>query len=156
MDGLNGCNCDAYKKKVYVELLYNSVKTGSQLVWRPRQLERRCWIEEHVPERLGPQAPGWAAQENGKETLMAIRLGVNMLQFFSVSNSLSHTTLSNKVRGIYFLKDCAARRYYCVVMFMHASAYEYTTQPIVSKYSRKQDFVSLKRTVFFGILSKFM
>ena len=32
------------------------------------ELERRCWIEEHVPERLVPQAPGWAAQENGKET----------------------------------------------------------------------------------------
>ena len=27
---------------------------------------------------------------------------VNMLQFCSVSNSLSHTTLSNKVRGIFF------------------------------------------------------
>ena len=27
---------------------------------------------------------------------------VNMLQFCSVSNSLSHATLSNKVRGIYF------------------------------------------------------
>ena len=23
---------------------------------------------EHVPERLGPQVPGWPAQENGKET----------------------------------------------------------------------------------------
>ncbi len=22
------------------------------------QLERMCWNEEHVPERLGPQAPG--------------------------------------------------------------------------------------------------
>ena len=43
------------------------VKTGSQSVWRSDELERRCWIEEHVPERLGLQAPGWAAQENGKE-----------------------------------------------------------------------------------------
>ena len=25
------------------------------------QLEGRCWNEEHVPERLGPQALGWAA-----------------------------------------------------------------------------------------------
>ena len=31
------------------------------------QLERRCWIQEHVPERLDPQAPGWAAQKNRKE-----------------------------------------------------------------------------------------
>ena len=37
---------------------------------------------------------------------MAIWVGVNMLQFCSVSNSLSNTTLSNKGRGIYFLKDC--------------------------------------------------
>ena len=113
-----GVICDAYKK-VDGELLYNSVKTGSQLVWRPDQLELRCGGEsqhpaeralrpsieqlgirrvgekmlewEHIPERLVHQAPGWAAQENGKETLMAIRVGVNMLQFCSVSNSLSHT-----------------------------------------------------------------
>ena len=97
MDGLNECDCDMHKK-VDVELLYNPVRTGSQLVWRPDQLEKdtvekastqqsgpsgprlsscswgsdeleiRCWIEEHVPERLGPQAPCWAAQENEKET----------------------------------------------------------------------------------------
>ena len=87
--------CDAHKK-VRVELLYNSMKTGSQLVWRPGLLVARCGREsqhpaewdlrppinqfgdqtswekmlewEHVPERLGSQAPGWAAQENGKET----------------------------------------------------------------------------------------
>ena len=34
------------------------------------QLGRRWWNENHVPERLDPQAPGWAAQENGKETLL--------------------------------------------------------------------------------------
>ena len=56
--------CDAHKKKVDVELLFNSVHG------KFNQLERRCWIEEHVPERLGPRAPGWAAQENGKETLL--------------------------------------------------------------------------------------
>ena len=36
--------------------------------WGSDELERRCWIEEHVPERLGPQASDWAATENGKET----------------------------------------------------------------------------------------
>ena len=108
------------------ELLYNRV-TGNSIGWRqgavekdstlqrelsgPRsmsfwgsdELEIRCGRENQHPERLGPrpQAPGWAALENGKETLMAIRVGVNMLQFCSVSNSLSHTTLSNKVRGIF-------------------------------------------------------
>ena len=33
---------------------------------------------------------------------MAIRVRVNILQFCSVSNSLSHTNHSNKVRGIFF------------------------------------------------------
>ena len=75
-------NCDAHKKKVDVELLYNSVKTGGQLVWRPDQLEKdavekastqqrepsghrlsswgpdelevRCSRENQHPERLGP------------------------------------------------------------------------------------------------------
>ena len=37
--------CDAHKKKVGIELLYNSVKTGSQLVWRPDQLVTRCGRE---------------------------------------------------------------------------------------------------------------
>ena len=76
-----------------------------QIIWGSDQLERRCWIKEHVPERLGPQAPGWAAQENGKEKrLWPIEWGVNMLQFCSVSNSLSHTTLSIKWE-VYFSKE---------------------------------------------------
>ena len=55
---------DAHKKKVDVELLYNSVhRKFSQLVIR-------CGRENQHPERLDPQAPGWAAQENGKETLL--------------------------------------------------------------------------------------
>ena len=56
--------------------------------------------------------------------LMAIRVGVNMLQFCSVSNYLSHTTLSNKVRGI-FSKNCVARLYCVVVMILHAYVYVY-------------------------------
>ena len=60
-------------------------------VWRSDELEIRCGRENQHPERLGSQAPGWAVQENGKETrLWPIRVGVNMLQFCSVSNS-SHT-----------------------------------------------------------------
>ena len=54
---------DAHKK-VDDEQLYNSVHR------KFNQFERRCWNEEHVSERLGPQAPAWAAQENGKETLL--------------------------------------------------------------------------------------
>ena len=56
--------CDAHKKKVGVEQLYNLVHR------KFNQLEISCSRENQHPERLGPQAPGWAAQENGKETLL--------------------------------------------------------------------------------------
>ena len=97
--------------------------------WGSDKLEKRCGRENQHPERLGPKAPGWAALENGKETLMAMRVRVSMLQFCSVSNSLSHTTLSNKVRGIFFKKTVSpvfiivSSLWFC----MHASAYEHTT-----------------------------
>ena len=69
VDGLNECDCDVHKK-VGVELLYNSVKTRSQLVWRPDQLVTRYGRENQHPTEWapGPQPPNWAAQENGKET----------------------------------------------------------------------------------------
>ena len=79
-----------------------ALRTPDWAVRRPDPLVTRCGRENQHPERMDPQASGWAALENGKETLMAIRVGVNMLQFCSVSNSLSHTNLSNKVRGIFF------------------------------------------------------
>ena len=55
--------CDAHKK-VDVELLYNSVHR------KFNQLEWRCGREKQHPADWPPQAPGWAAQENGKETLL--------------------------------------------------------------------------------------
>ena len=123
--------CDAHKKKVDVELLNNSVhKKFNQLV-------RRCWIEEHVSEMLGPQVPGWAAQENGKETrLWPIEWGVNMLQFCSVSNSLSHTTLSNKVRCTYFSKELCRSSLLCrlhACMHMHMYCGYTTFKPSVNR-----------------------
>ena len=62
--------CDAHKNKVDIEQLYNPGEDRKSVSWRSDQLVRRCWNEDHVPERLGPQAPGWAAQENRKETLL--------------------------------------------------------------------------------------
>ena len=78
-----------------IELLYNSVKTGSQLVWRPDPLTR-CGRGSQHPAEWVPGPPVEQYQENGKETLMAIRVGISVLQFCSVSNSLSHATLSIK------------------------------------------------------------
>ena len=53
---------------------------------------------EHVPKRLGPQVPGWAAQENGKETL-----GQYVAVLFGLQLPLTHNPF-NKVRGIFFLR----------------------------------------------------
>ena len=53
--------CDAHEKKVDDELSYNSVHR------KFNQLEIRCGRENQHPEKLGPQAPGWAAQANGKK-----------------------------------------------------------------------------------------
>ncbi len=64
-----------------IELLYNPVKTGSQLVWRPDLLVTRCGRESQRPAERAPKPSVEQYQENGKETLMAIRVGVNMLQF---------------------------------------------------------------------------
>ena len=118
-------NCDAHKKKVVVELLYNSVHR------KFNQLERRSGRESQHPaegtlrppiNQFGDQtswredaglrnmsqrgwAPGLQLSSPGKRernAVIANRVGVNMLQFCSVSNSLTHTTLSNKVRGKFF------------------------------------------------------
>ena len=110
------------------ELLYNSVKTevrqleirrsyrrdvigkatsgrrgiGALMSWGPEKLLIRC---SRSPSRVGLLASGWAALENKKDTtLTAIRVGVNILQFCGVSNSLSHANVTNKVRGTYFYK----------------------------------------------------
>ena len=74
--------CDAHKKKVGVELLYNSVHR------KFNQLEIRCG--EPAPREAGTPGP-WLSSpgEWERNVVMAIRVGVNMLQFCSVSNSLS-------------------------------------------------------------------
>ena len=122
VDGLNECDCDAHKKKVDVELLYNPGEDRKWISWGSDELEIRCGRENQHPERLGHQAPGWAAQENGKETrLWPIEWGVNMLQFCSVSNSLSHTTLSIKWE-VYFSKELFRSSLLCRCV-MHTDVY---------------------------------
>ena len=68
--------------------------------WSSDQLERRCWNENHVP---GPQLS--SPEEWERKAVIASEVGgVSMLQFCSVSNSLSHTTLSIKWE-VYFSKE---------------------------------------------------
>ena len=61
--------CDTHTKKVGVELLYNSVhRKFNQLEIRPVGEKMLEW--ETCPREAGFQAPGCAAQENGKKTLL--------------------------------------------------------------------------------------
>ena len=95
-----------------MELLYNSVKTGSQLVWRPVGENMLEW--EHVPKRLGPQAPGWAAQET-RTTQGDVRRG-----WGGQSPTPSHTQPFQIKWVVYFSKNCVARLYCVVVIILHA------------------------------------
>ena len=63
--------------------------------------------EKQLPAKgLGPQDPGWAAQQNEKEVLLKTEeLEVNMLQSVQSPTHLSHTTLWNKVWEVYFSKE---------------------------------------------------
>ena len=96
VDGLNAI-CDAHRK-VGVELLYNSVHRNFN------QLKIRCGREN--------QHPVEQTRRTGKKRCCIHRSGVNMLQFCSVSNSLSHTTLSIKW-GVYFSKDLCRSSLLC-------------------------------------------
>ena len=108
--------------RVGVELLYNSVNTevrvrvpvtvgegvihesgreshtrpkglGALMSWGPEKMLIRCSKESHHPAEWAA-GPPVEHQENKKDTtLTAIRVGVKMLQLFSVSNSLSHANL---------------------------------------------------------------
>ena len=78
--------------------------TGNSISWGSDELEIKCGRENQHPERLGPQAPGWVAQENGKETLMAIK-GGGLLCCSSVrSPTPSHTQPFQKIERYIFLR----------------------------------------------------
>ena len=77
-----------------IKLLYNSVKTGNQWVWRPDQLGIRCGRESQYPAEWALRLSNPRKQE--RNTVMANRVRVNMLQFCSVSNYLSHATFQIK------------------------------------------------------------
>ena len=120
--------CDAHKK---VEKLYNTVHR------KFNQLEIRRVGEKMLdwgtcPREAGHPGPRLSSPvERERNAVMANRVGVNMLRLCSVSNSLSHTTLSI-MWAVYFSKElCRSsslfRRYdyarICVCIFGHG----YTT-----------------------------
>ena len=74
---------------------------GDQTSWWQDAVEKASTQQRDGLSGLRLSSPG-----EREKTLMAIRVKVNMMQFCSVSNSLSHTNLSNKVRGIFFQELC--------------------------------------------------
>ena len=94
--------CDAHKKNVGVELLYNLGEDRKSGSWRSDQLEKRCGRENQHPEKLGPLAPGWAAQENGERNADGHKSGGQYVAvLFGLQLPLTHNPF-NKVRGIFF------------------------------------------------------
>ena len=86
----------------------------------------------------------WVSEkvENEKDTtLMPIRVSVNMLQFCSVSNSLSHTQ-PNKVRGVFF-KEVSPRLLLCVVMILHLYVYSFS----IWLYNKQRGLVSIPKSL---------
>ena len=78
-------------------------RVGPQLEIRPVGEKMLEWGT--CPREAGPPFPRLSSPgERERNAVVAIRVGVNMLQFCSVSNSLSHTTLSIKWE-VYFSKD---------------------------------------------------
>ena len=81
--------CDTHKKKVDVELLYNSVhRKFNQLEIKPVGEKMLEWGP--APRQPGPPGPGLSSLgKQERNSIMARRVGVIILQFCSVFNSLS-------------------------------------------------------------------
>ena len=82
-----------------IELLYNSVKTGSQLVWRPDLLEKASPQQKTGPPGLWLSNPGERERHNADGHKSG---GQYVAVLFGLQLPLTHTTLSNKVRSIFF------------------------------------------------------
>ena len=88
------------------------------------QLERRCWNENHVPAEDGPPGPRLSIiGERERNTVIARRVGVNMLQYLFGLQLTSHTQPFRIKWEVYFLKNCVRSS----LLRLHASAYEYAT-----------------------------
>ena len=104
---------------------------------------RRC-RDENMSQR--GWAPGPRLSSPGERERHTAMSGgaeeVNMLQFCSVSNPLSHTNLSNKVRGIFFLELCRSFlllrqyvfcMYMCIVVLCGYTAIELNCVPMLNR-----------------------
>ena len=137
--------CDAHKKKVGIKLLSNS---GHR---KFSQLEIRGGRENQHPERLGPQAPGWAAQENRKETLLWPEEWGSICCSSVPSPIPSHSkTLSNPFEPfqikweVYFSKELCrssllCRRYASACICVCIAGHGYSTPTVAAKSHNFQE-----------------
>ena len=98
VEGLNWLRIVTLTGSRWSSNYYITPATGSS-----DELERKCWNENHVPAVAGPQGPRLSSQgERERKAVIARIVGVSICcSLCSVSNSLLHTILSNKVRGIF-------------------------------------------------------
>ena len=120
--------------------------TGSQLVGVQN-------LRSVVPDRAESWAPRSPVEQPGERercTAMAGGVGeVYMLQSLLSPTHLSHTTLSNKVRGIFLQRIVSARLYCVVVMHLHVYVYGWSTNLCVA-YDLSHPCISSWPGVFYG------
>ena len=97
-----------------IELLYNSVKTGSQWVWK-------VWRQDVVEKASTQQRPGppglWLSNPGERERNTDECGGQYVAVLFGLQLSLTHN-LSNKVGGTCFSKEVSSLVYYCVIVMI--------------------------------------
>ena len=79
---------------------------------------------EHVPERLGPQAPGWAVQENENDTRLCPEgLGRSICCSSVRSPTPSHTQTFLIKWEVYFSKRTVSSLFFASVCILHIYVY---------------------------------
>ena len=76
-------------RRVGVKSLYNPGEDKKSVSWKSDELEIGCYRESQRPAEWSPDPRLSSPGEQERNTVMANKMGVNMLQFCLVSNSLS-------------------------------------------------------------------
>ena len=112
-----------------IELLYNSVKTGSQLVWGPDPLVTRCGRESQHPAEWAPGPPveqPWRQERHNADGHKSG--GEYIAVLFGLQLPLTHKPFQIKWE-VYFFKEVFARLYslrqyaFCLYMYIYIYAY---------------------------------
>ena len=123
MDRLNECEIVTPTRRRWALNYYITQYTGNSISWGLDELEIRYSRENQHPERLGPQAPGWAAQENGKETRLCPIEWESICCSSVWSPTSSHTQPFQIKWEVCFSKNCVTRLYCVVVLHAYLDVY---------------------------------